>query len=820
MSGAERLTFLRGPGVLGAKRFTPTGPLDYETGKGPFSVVSLPVSSLEETVDILRQCPSDAFLIRGKTLIPDATTIERRTKKPGTDKHTSLRYEAYLAEESHCLLPIDYDGKEDGLDPLDVASVASAVRSFLPEQFHAAQCFACATSSAGIKPGGRARLFFWLSRPISDDEARAWLAPYAPQIDTSIYSPIQPIYVCAPSFDGVADPFADKSRWVELPGNSVVEAPTQFEIPEGKGFSFKPSSALPTEGNRHKYFLSEAGYLRRRGHSAEQIYTMLSAVNQNVLPPYPDEELRSLCESVGTYEPEAIPSPAKPVKAAKVKAALRDQAQRIAQDPSLLDSALVHLAPHVASGALTVGQVATVVSKALDLAETKTPISRADLVAKIEHAPALAEDTRPHWAEQCLLGDDSEIVTTPENLGIILEQHPQVSVWLDDRFQQEFWQACPWRDPGPVISTDGFALRRWLSREFGWHKLPQMEPLEAVAESARKRLYDPWWAYLDSLDWDGTDRLLGAATAIFGAEPTPATQMMFAWWLISAVARSYQPGCQVDHTLVLIGGQGIGKTSALRALAVHPKYFTRLVTSGELSSVRVVGKIHGPVIVELAEFAALGRRDVEQTKAFLDETEDRVQWLYARKQSNVPRKCVFAATTNDLECLRDQTGNRRFWPIVCGDNVDLAWVTEHRDQLWAEAVSLYKQGEQWWPTRQEAVDLGLALIQERFRERPALESIVEEILEIRFSPGIQSRFGGVPLSPDQLDAEGRLIWATVSQLIEIGRLDRKHDQKALTQALRVLKWSSKRERLDGSQQRIWTALDSRERGRWTEKRSN
>ena len=110
----------------------------------------------------------------------------------------------------------------------------------------------------------------------------------------------------------------------------------------------------------------------------------------------------------------------------------------------------------------------------------------------------------------------------------------------------------------------------------------------------------------------------------------------------------------------------------------------------------------GKWIIEMPELGHMGKSDVETLKQFFSRKEDRYRPAYARNTIDRPRQCVFGATTNESEYLRDGTGNRRYWPVRCGQT-DLEWLKANRDQIFAEALAAYEAGEQWHLTEEEEV---------------------------------------------------------------------------------------------------------------------
>lgn len=224
----------------------------------------------------------------------------------------------------------------------------------------------------------------------------------------------------------------------------------------------------------------------------------------------------------------------------------------------------------------------------------------------------------------------------------------------------------------------------------------------AIARLAFDHSYHPIRDYLNGLKWDGVTRLNKFLPILFGTPDTSYENAVGVRWMIGAVARIYEPGCKMDTMLVLEGRQGLKKSSALRTLFGAP-YFVEMVN--ELRDhKRFVEQIAGKWVVEFAELSALRKADVELVKAIITMQVDKTRPSYGRHTVEYPRQCILAASVNPKAgqgYLTDSTGNRRFWPVSC-TAIDLDKIARKRDQLWAEAVSRYRDGEQWWLTDEEA----------------------------------------------------------------------------------------------------------------------
>lgn len=251
---------------------------------------------------------------------------------------------------------------------------------------------------------------------------------------------------------------------------------------------------------------------------------------------------------------------------------------------------------------------------------------------------------------------------------------------------------------------------------------------DAVTRAAEWNSFHPVKDYLRQLQWDCVPRLDTLLIDHAGAEDTPLHRAQTSRWMIQAIARIYDPGCQADATLVLEGAQGIGKSTFLRNL-FGSAWFTDCMP--DLHKTDAMLQLRGIWLVELAELATLGRADTARIKQFLTCKVDRYREPYGRIATDVPRTCVFAGTVNPggTGYLKDETGARRFWPIKLTKEIDVVTVAALRSQLWAEALARYGSGEKCYLHEPHLIAQATAAQAERTHQDPWQETIEDFIQE-------------------------------------------------------------------------------------------
>ena len=257
-------------------------------------------------------------------------------------------------------------------------------------------------------------------------------------------------------------------------------------------------------------------------------------------------------------------------------------------------------------------------------------------------------------------------------------------------------------DGAPFADADEVAAALWLSRTYDVVAASATVG-EALRLVAADHSSDPVAEYLGGLEWDGVPRLDGWLSRYLGVEACPIVERIGRCFAISAVARALRPGCKVDTVLVLVGGQGKGKSQAISVLAGDWHGDTPI----DPDSKDAYQQLAGVWVYELAEIDSFSKKDQARIKALISSPVDRFRPAYGRNVVDAPRRTVFIGTTNRIDFLADPTGSRRFWPLTVGA-IDLAALREDRDQLWAEASEAYRAGERWWLDMDEAAVLAEA----------------------------------------------------------------------------------------------------------------
>lgn len=292
------------------------------------------------------------------------------------------------------------------------------------------------------------------------------------------------------------------------------------------------------------------------------------------------------------------------------------------------------------------------------------------------------------------------------NAAIILARHPLwKGLWAFDEFVGDVVTTRPPEWPktmapaaatgatlGEWTESDVARLRAWLDMEFGVD-LGTGTVGEVVKLVAEKKRIHAVRDYLSAFRWDKKPRLDVWLTKVGGARDDEYTRAVAAKFLIGAVARVMRPGCKNDCMPVFEGEQGLGKSQMLEILFGTDWFSGTPIKMGSKDGYQALRRKWGIEIPELSHF---DRSEMNDIKAFLSSPTDRYRPSFARQTTDFARQSVCAGTTNDDDYHKDTTGGRRFWPIKFTKRLELAWLRQQRDQLWAEAVVRYGRGETWY----------------------------------------------------------------------------------------------------------------------------
>lgn len=285
----------------------------------------------------------------------------------------------------------------------------------------------------------------------------------------------------------------------------------------------------------------------------------------------------------------------------------------------------------------------------------------------------------------------------------------------------------PWhRDPYSTWwdDADDAQLRSYIERVYGVRSEKPLHDAKEVVLSTQ--MGHAVQEHIQSTSWDGYERVETLFIDYLGVEDTPLNRAMSRKALVACVARVFDPGCKFDCMLTFKGVEGIGKSTILKRLGGD--WFSDSFYS--IEGKEAMEQLRGKWIIEFAELNTTKKAEKTATKHFLSKQSDSFRGAYARHEKSYKRQCVFFGTTNEDEFLTGSTGDRRMWVVTCNKAAQkkLPWEldTDTVAQVWAEALVLYKQGENLFLDKDESMEL--VDVQIGYRRRDPIEHIVENYL--------------------------------------------------------------------------------------------
>ena len=312
----------------------------------------------------------------------------------------------------------------------------------------------------------------------------------------------------------------------------------------------------------------------------------------------------------------------------------------------------------------------------------------------------------------------------------------------------------------------------------------KMKPLDwgrhlqsALSVLSHTRQADPFKEWLSELPaWDTAPRLDALLVGLFGCEDTTLNRWASRYIFLASVERTYEPGCLLRTFPVLIGPQGVGKSALLKSVFPpdrQAEWFSDSYLLHESDAGRRIEATLGAVIVEISEMAGLGKADAERVKGDMTRTTDRHRLAYRRDPARIARRFAYVGTSNDSAVLpNDATGNSRYLAVHCPQSFQAIEpvMGELREQLWAEALSLYQKGQRAGLPRDLA--LAQAAVNEAHRDRDeAIEDALEDTIARVKADGLPVRIkeilafldGSVTHSQGQRRVRAALIRAGYEQ---------------------------------------------------------
>lgn len=336
--------------------------------------------------------------------------------------------------------------------------------------------------------------------------------------------------------------------------------------------------------------------------------------------------------------------------------------------------------------------------KMMTLATTLDEVKQAVLQADFSDIPGDTEDPAPpdlEWVKLLEINKQGKYEPSIPNFELIIDNDPRLkNRFYYDEFEDRTFGMLPlpWEEGNrmrDLKDIDDSNLESFIYKNYGTHHATNIK--KAFDNVCYRYKKHPVREYLDTLEWDRVPRADSLLIDYMGADNTEYVRTVTRKILTACVTRIYQPGAKFDNSMILIGPEGIFKSTFIARLG--QKWFSDSFVG--VTGVDSMQQLQGTWLMEMGELEGLKKAEITAIKSFLSKTMDKYRSSYGRRNNIHPRQTIFWGTTNEENPLKGDTGNRRFWPVVVkGVPKDkfnkLAAVV---DQVWAEAKYRYQQGE-------------------------------------------------------------------------------------------------------------------------------
>lgn len=340
----------------------------------------------------------------------------------------------------------------------------------------------------------------------------------------------------------------------------------------------------------------------------------------------------------------------------------------------------------------------------------------------------------PDWLDTLELDSKGNPAKTAKNIMLILENDPRLKgCFQKDVFARQTYvlRQTPWKQEKSkreLADEDLAGLRIFLESEY--HITCAYKIQDAFDSFIDQTSIHSVREYIKGLKWDGVKRIDTVFIDFLGADNTPYIRKSARKIFCAGIARIFTPGIKFDYLPTLIGAQGIGKSTFIRIMGKD--WYSESLKVSDMKDKTAVEKLLGSWVIEISEMDGMNTTKADTLKSFLSAQQDKYRPAYGRETVTDKRQCIIIGTSNEREFLKDDTGNRRFWPIDVGKNAPTKNVftelPEEIDQMWAEAYMLWVLGEPLYPDAEMAEEAERE--QEAHRHEDPRKGIIEEFLKL------------------------------------------------------------------------------------------